>query len=171
MSDRDQIEEPISVDGFIKGLKILKKEFCQDEGVHNFFLHNLTHLQYEKQLDELYLSTILDFLVTYSAQGEKFRFLSDVLVKIADKPGALTVHSGHASAFHIDNIVLSLMSRMTQITLSAYASEDALWKFAIKFAKRYLSNFLQSSTYIQLLRKMFHSIQVLPQGNPFLLPW
>ena len=155
MSDRDQIEDPISVDGFIKGLKILKKEFCLDDAVH--LTNSPSHYhQFEKQLDELYLSTILDFLVTYSSQGEKFRFLSDVLVKIADKPHVLTIFSGQI--FHIDNIVLSLMSRM------ALATQDSMWKFSIKFANRYLSLFSQPSTYVQILRKIFHSIQVLPQG-------
>jgi hypothetical protein len=76
MWERDSLDEEITVDSFIQNLLLLKKDFNPDEGT-------------EKQLDELYLSCILDFLVLYSAQEDKFSFLRELLLKIANNPGMI----------------------------------------------------------------------------------
>src|SRR5690349_10949153 len=104
-------------------------------------------------------------MVLYSSQEDKFSFLKNTLALIAEQPGTLSVSGFGTAVFHIDHIVLSLMSRMNQNSLASTPNDEIVWRFACRFTKKFLPSCTQYSTYIQIMRKILHSIQALPQGK------
>lgn len=137
---------------FFIELDKLRKESKLEREVRNNYLYNKPYIfTYNiliiqkglRQLDELYLSTILEFMIYHSSRPEKLDILSRLVYSIAQR-----------GDIDINTIVLSFLPKSS-------VKNTNVWKFFYKFLKKYISSF-QQETLIQVFNHILQDVKSLP---------